>query len=375
MGINCCNYYNCTCACNISIITTDTNEHKQRNTHEHRKIEKNNTKYRFWLQMCMEKLVKRVVIKSGKVISGEEIEAIYKRLTNKIWAEVEDKFDEIPLNNIQKLHKMIFKALCKKWKSAEVVLIFMQLNHSAVDNIIGQVFIEEAVRLSKGPSCICRVFSFVGRLFCPCLCCIQPSNTVDMEAEISVPAFISEPKENVMAGNVTNTEQKSLTCTCKACIDRKNILIRNQKRTETDEPGTPIEKKDNREIYRFGLEICMEALVKRVVKKSGKVISGEEVEAIYKRLTNKIWAEIEDRFDEILLMESNSLCNMIFKSLCKKWKNAETVLLMMKLNLPFVDNKIVLSFIEEAAKLPKKPSRISQFFSSVGRLFCCSSRQ
>lgn len=55
-----------------------------------------------------------------------------------VWADVEDKFDLIPLNNIQKLHKMIFKALCKKWESAEVVLLFMQLNMSAVDNIIGQ---------------------------------------------------------------------------------------------------------------------------------------------------------------------------------------------------------------------------------------------
>lgn len=89
-----------------------------------------------------------------------------------------------------------------------------------------------------------------------------------MEAQISVPAFISEPEENVMPGNVTNTEEKSHNHTCNACIDRKNILIQNQKTTEIDEPGTPIEKKENRERCRFSLEIGMEVLVKRVVKKN-----------------------------------------------------------------------------------------------------------
>lgn len=48
----------------------------------------------------------------------------------------------------------------------------------------------------------------------------------------------------------------------------------------------------------------MEELVKRVVKKSVAVISQEEVVAIYTRLTNKLWAEIDDQFDEILLMKA-----------------------------------------------------------------------
>lgn len=53
----------------------------------------------------------------------------------------------------------------------------------------------------------------------------------------------------------------------------KTFLIQNQKTTEIDEPGTPIEKKENRERCRFSLEIGMEVLVKRVVKKKNQVKS------------------------------------------------------------------------------------------------------
>ncbi|CAI5679784.1 unnamed protein product [Oreochromis niloticus] len=378
----CCCICSCECFSNWKLcsnwkccISRETDEPGNPIENKERKKEK----YRLLLQICMAKLVKQVVKKSGKVISCEEVEAIYKRLTNKIWAEIKDQVDEISLHNFKILHKMIFKTLSKKWESTEIVLLFMQLNLSGVNNIIVKTFIEESAKLSKRSSRKRQFFSSVGRLFCPCLCCMQNSNIVDsdMVETISVSAVISEPKENAMpltSVNVTNTEEEIHNHTCNCCIDRKNILIQNHKKTQTDEPRSPTDKKENRNEYRSLLEMCMEELVKQVVKKSGKVISWGEVEAIYKRLTNKIWAEIDDKFDEILLMKPYKLYKRIFKALCKKWNSAERVLQMMELNLPLNDNIIAVTFIEEAVKLPKKPSRIRRFFSSVGRLFRRTSR-
>lgn len=127
--------------------------------------EENRNVHRIWFEICMEKLVKWVVRKSGEIISGEKIETIYKKLTNTIWAKVKDKCEEIPLKNIQKCHKMIFKAFCKEFEDAESVLQALDLNQPIVDHMITQVFIEEAAKLSKRPCCISRFFSFVGRLF------------------------------------------------------------------------------------------------------------------------------------------------------------------------------------------------------------------
>ncbi|XP_039456037.1 uncharacterized protein LOC120433603 [Oreochromis aureus] len=312
---------------------------------------------RFRLEKCMAVLVKRLVRKSGGVISLEEVKAICKRLTSKIWAEMEDQLHVNLLIESDRLPEMIFNGLCKKWQSAEIVLLMMKLNLPLIDNIIVVTLIEEAAKLTKREQRSAY------------------SKTIAANTGRSDSAFISEPKENVMPGNVTNTEEKSHNHTCNACIDRKNISIQNQKTTETEETGTPIEEKKQREKKRLYLEMGMQFLVRRLVRKSGEVISLQEVKAISMRLTSKIWAEMEDQLHVNLLIQSHRPLKMICNALCKKWQSAETVLLMMKLNLPLIDNIIFVTLIEEAAKLSKRPSRISRFFSFVGRLFssclCC----
>ncbi|CAI5639535.1 unnamed protein product [Oreochromis niloticus] len=141
----------------------------------------------------------------------------------------------------------------------------------------------------------------------------------------------------------------------------------------------PLAAKDelsqNKEKYRFFVETCMEELVNRVVKKSGKVISLERVWAIYNRLSKKIWATIRDEIDKIPLRKFKNFHKVIFKALCGEWKEPEVVLQYMELNDPTVDDVIVRIFTEEANKLLKKPSCICSFFSSIGRCFRFTRRQ
>lgn len=120
----------------------------------------------------MEQFVKKL----GIIISPERVLAIYNRLTNKIWAEIRDDIDKIPLKKLKNFHKVMFKALCKKWKDPEFILQIMELNNPTFDDKIVNTFMEEAAKLSKKPGCIRRFFSFIGRLFC----CTRRQNKVDV---------------------------------------------------------------------------------------------------------------------------------------------------------------------------------------------------
>ncbi|CAI5635772.1 unnamed protein product [Oreochromis niloticus] len=114
----------------------------------------------------MAELVKRAVKKSGKVISLERVSDIYNRHTNNIWDKIKDEIDKIPLEKFENFHKVIFKALCKEFKNTGLVLLALELNQPAIENMIAEIFIKEAAKLSKKPSCIHRFFSSIGRLFC-----------------------------------------------------------------------------------------------------------------------------------------------------------------------------------------------------------------
>lgn len=191
--------------------------------------EENRNVHRIWFEICMEKLVKWVVRKSGEIISGEKIETIYKKLTNRIWAKVKDKCEEIPLKNIQKCHKMIFKAFCKEFEDAESVLQALDLNQPIVDHMIAQVFIEEAAKLSKRPCCISRFFSFVGRLFRSFLCCMQSSNTDDCDVGEQTIVFQSLIVPENKPENEKRNSSHATLCSCcnfKNCNCSVNINIK-----------------------------------------------------------------------------------------------------------------------------------------------------
>lgn len=251
-------------------------------------------------------------------------------------------------------------------------------------------------------------------------CWSQTSNTAVMEEVNCKPYFFSQKKTFYHNSQCHITMHNVGNCTLNITNGMINVrnnqfdLINNQqfpfirnRRTITDKPRTAIDNKDcdstqstsensedkekhekdcdctqstsenseDKEKYRFSLEICLEKLVEQFVQKLGIVISPERVLAIYNRLTNKIWAEIWDDIDKIPLKKLKNFHKVMFKALCKKWKDPELILEIMELNYPIFDDKIVNIFMEEAAKLSKKPSCIRRFFSFIGRLFCCTRRQ
>ncbi|CAI5674938.1 unnamed protein product [Oreochromis niloticus] len=177
--------------------------------------------------------------------------------------------------------------------------------------------------------------------------------------------------------NLEDQEEHEKDCdSTQSTSENSEVLsVEEEHEKNCDSTQSACEHSEDEEKYRFSLEICLEQLVEKFVKKSGIVISPERIFAIYNRLTNKIWAEIRGDIDKIPLKKLKNFHKVIFKALCKRWKDPELILEIMESDIPRFDDKIVDIFIEEAAKLSKKPGCIRRFFSFIGRLFCCTRRQ
>ncbi|CAI5674935.1 unnamed protein product [Oreochromis niloticus] len=177
--------------------------------------------------------------------------------------------------------------------------------------------------------------------------------------------------------NLKDQEEHEKDCdSTQSTSENSEVLsVEEEHEKNCDSTQSASEHSEDEEKYRFSLEICLEQLVEKFVKKSGIVISPERIFAIYNRLTNKIWAEIRGDIDKIPLKKLKNFHKVIFKALCKRWKDPELILEIMESDIPRFDDKIVDIFIEEAAKLSKKPGCIRRFFSFIGRLFCCTRRQ
>ncbi|CAI5667497.1 unnamed protein product [Oreochromis niloticus] len=122
-------------------------------------------KYRFLVENCLEELVMRLAKKSGQVISRNIVFAIANRLTTQICAEITDEFYNIPIAKFQNFHKVIYKALCKRWKNPKNILEFMASDCPEHNITIVNIFMDKAAKLSTKPSRIRRFFAFVGRMF------------------------------------------------------------------------------------------------------------------------------------------------------------------------------------------------------------------
>ncbi|XP_039470970.1 protein starmaker-like isoform X6 [Oreochromis aureus] len=122
-------------------------------------------KYRFLVENCLEELVMRLAKKSGQVISRNIVFAIANRLATQICAEITDEFYNIPIAKFQNFHKVIYKALCKRWKNPKNILEFMASDCPEHNITIVNIFMDKAAKLSTKPSRIRRFFAFVGRMF------------------------------------------------------------------------------------------------------------------------------------------------------------------------------------------------------------------
>ncbi|KAM8838828.1 uncharacterized protein ACB058_015441 isoform 2-T2 [Synchiropus picturatus] len=95
---------------------------------------------RVCLETLVEKLVSQIHIKTEINRSLRKPEITVKRLFDKTWAEVENLQMNISPDKFEKIVKTIFKGLCKRWGSADRVMVLIKLQDQELEDFIVSSF-------------------------------------------------------------------------------------------------------------------------------------------------------------------------------------------------------------------------------------------
>lgn len=159
---------------------------------------------------------------------------------------------------------------------------------------------------------------------------------------------------------------ESLSDTTVFCVFKQHLLAL----TDTCE----VESREKEEKYRLSVELCNGDVIRCAFDKAGIFMPPDMIEAIQNRFTTVVWKELKEECVKVPLENFKNLSKLVYKSLCKKYKTPENVLLFMQLQYPIVEETIVDVFKNQIAKLSKKPGSIRQFLASARNFFCRSKR-
>ncbi|CAB1427210.1 unnamed protein product [Pleuronectes platessa] len=124
--------------------------------------EREESRKKIYLSLLIDQLVTRVYSKSKVIILPGEPKDVSQNLFEKTWAEVQDiDFDTSP-KSFDKLHKVLFKDLCKMWGCPEMLLLSFRQKEPEVEKRIGNCV---KSLLSNKPIRISRFCSWFSRFF------------------------------------------------------------------------------------------------------------------------------------------------------------------------------------------------------------------
>ncbi|TNN37198.1 hypothetical protein EYF80_052635 [Liparis tanakae] len=114
------------------------------------------------------------------------------------------------------------------------------------------------------------------------------------------------------------------------------------------------------------VEIFVEGLLSRIVRKAKVDGTVEISEADIKRVFERTWSEVEGVDFAAAEKTFKNLEKTIHRDLCKTWGGAKMVLLHTKLQTPELESVIASSVKQRLAPPPRKLSAVGKFFSAVG---------
>ncbi|TNN75550.1 hypothetical protein EYF80_014196 [Liparis tanakae] len=114
------------------------------------------------------------------------------------------------------------------------------------------------------------------------------------------------------------------------------------------------------------VEIFVEGLLSRIVRKAKVDGTVEISEADIKRVFERTWSEVEGVDFAASEKTFKNLDKTIHRDLCKTWGGAKMVLLHTKLQTPELERVIASSVKQRLAPPPRKLSAVGKFFSAVG---------
>ncbi|XP_042281570.1 uncharacterized protein LOC121906660 [Thunnus maccoyii] len=134
--------------------------------------------------------------------------------------------------------------------------------------------------------------------------------------------------------------------------------------TRSEERDTESEEDAALKKRYIAVSVLVEKLVYRVLTKTKNTIMNAE--ALTRHIIKKTWAEVETLDFKVTEKTIKNIDKAIFKDLCKVWKSADMVVILMKSGDPLIEKYIAVSFKSHLTL--KKPSTIHRFFSCVRRV-------
>ncbi|XP_044221506.1 enolase-phosphatase E1-like isoform X2 [Thunnus albacares] len=134
--------------------------------------------------------------------------------------------------------------------------------------------------------------------------------------------------------------------------------------TRSEERDTESEEDAALKKRYIAVSVLVEKLVCRVLTKTKNTIMNAE--ALTRHIIKKTWAEVETLDFKVTEKSIKNIDKAIFKDLCKVWKSADMVVILMKSGDPLIEKYIAVSFKSHLTL--KKPSTIHRFFSCVRRV-------
>ena len=112
--------------------------------------------------VCLVEMLVTWLFKRSEVVQTVINEKnVIKRLAEKIWTQVEASDFTITPETFKNLHKVVYKPLRKKWGCAHMVLVYLSLGETTMEEYIANVY--KAHLKGRKRNAFCRFFTSIGR--------------------------------------------------------------------------------------------------------------------------------------------------------------------------------------------------------------------
>lgn len=305
----------------------------------------------------VQELISQLIIASNRntSISFLDTQATHRRLVDKIWAEVQKEEVHIDPERVLKLYKKIYCSICKVLRCPGELRALLLLETATFDSAVVSCFLKHLVRPVEKPF-LTRVFSAVGKTISKLF------RQTETECEEFIPS-----EDNSSGNNAAEDEVRSdsdSTARNPEDIDwwpmapmapmadsqQKENLQETDEREEKEvsfsssdfstETSTSVEETEVSE-KELAVKILIGELIWKIIEKSGQCYPRQQYHAICERLSQNLWAQVKAGLDDLSPEKIKSLDQVIYKDLCKRWDHPDSLLVLLDLGQPPMDQAIL----------------------------------
>ncbi|XP_014832680.1 PREDICTED: uncharacterized protein LOC106910534 [Poecilia mexicana] len=304
-------------------------------------------------------------------ISFSDSKATHRRLVDKIWAEVQKEDVHIDLERALKLDKKIYSSICKALRCPGDLRALLLFETATFDSAVVSCFLKHLVRSVEKPF-LSQFFSAVGEAISKLF--RQPG----ADCEEFIPSEDDSSGNNAAEDEVWSDSEQDSDSTARKPEDidwwpmtpmvpmsdsqQQENLQETEEGEEKEfsfsssdfltETSTSVEETEVSE-KELAVKILIGELVWKIVEKSGQCYPRQQYHTVCERLSQNLWAQVKASLDNLSPEKIKSLDRVIYNDLCKRWDHPESLLVLLDLGQPPMD-QIILSCIRKRLLNPSR---------------------